>query len=123
MALCKALTKRGTACKARAMANGFCYRHNPDIDSLDKLLASRKGGSNNRNGLLTAHSQLDTLDELERLLTDNIQALTRGDISVREANAVAQSVSVLIKTKTLAELDQRLERIESRLNQSEGIRI
>lgn len=117
--LCKAINKAGKPCKAQAMSNGFCYRHNPDIANDLKLKASKKGGHKDKCQAETAQ-QIDTesYDGLLTALDNNANDLRQGKISPRVSNAVVQNIMAIIEIKKVADLDNRLTMIEQRLKRA-----
>lgn len=113
---CRALNKAGKPCKAQAMANGYCYRHNPEIATADKLLASIKGGRKDKSQLATAKPiNTETLHGLLNALQDNTNDLREGNISPRVSNALVQNILAIIEVKKVIDLDERLARVEKQL--------
>ena len=114
---CKATNKAGKPCKAHAMSNGYCYRHNPDIATADKLLASIKGGRKDKSQAKTAQPiDTEALGGLLDALKTNTNDLRQGNISPRVSNAVVQNIMAIIEVKKVIDLDQRLTQVEQRLN-------
>jgi len=114
---CKATNKAGKPCKAQAMSNGYCYRHNPDIATADKLLASIKGGRKDKSQAKTAQPiDTEALVGLLDALKTNTNDLRQGNISPRVSNAVVQNIMAIIEVKKVIDLDQRLTQVEQRLN-------
>jgi len=96
--LCRATNKAGKPCKAQAMSNGFCYRHNPDIADEIKRLASVKGGKAYER-LQAKDYKLDTLQDIQDLLADVINDTRAGIISPRICNAIKGQVELLLQLK------------------------
>lgn len=114
--LCKAINKAGKPCKAQAMSNGYCYRHNPDIADDLKLKASSKGGQKDKCLIETAQQiATDSYDGLLTALDNNANDLRQGKISPRVSNALVQNIMAIIEVKKVADLDNRLTMIEQRL--------
>ena len=113
---CKATNKAGKPCKAHAMSNGYCYRHNPDIATADKLLASVKGGRKDKSQATTARPI--NLGGLLEALKDNTNDLRQGNISPRVSNALVQNIMAIIEVKKVVDLDRRLTQLEQRLNKA-----
>ena len=111
--LCKAINKAGKPCKAQAMSNGYCYRHNPEIADTLKLEASKKGGHKDKCQAKTAQP-IDTksLTGLLTALETNANDLRQGNISPRVSNALVQNVMAILEVKKVIDLDQRLSRLE-----------
>ena len=113
--LCKATNKQDRPCKAHAMSNGFCYRHNPDIAELDKLAASRNGGLKVDQATLAKTASprnIRTFNGLISLIESNINDVRAGRIDPRTSNAVVQNIGVLLKVYDLAIIDTRLRKLE-----------
>lgn len=116
---CKATNKAGKPCKAQAMSNGYCYRHNPDIATADKLLASKRGGLKYDPKALAETAQpIDTeaLGGLLEALKTNTNDLRQGNIDPRTSNALVQNILAIIEVKKVIDLDQRLTQLEQRFN-------
>lgn len=111
---CKAINKVGKPCMAKPMTNGYCYRHNPDIDQDTKLQASRRGGEGKDTAVLkdAPATQLRTIGGIVELLERNTDAVIRGDLDPRVSNAVVQNVNALLKVYELAVVDTRVRKLE-----------
>lgn len=116
--ICKATNKAGEPCKAQAMANGYCYRHNPDISQEDKLLASASGGSHTsiervESQLVDSPAfQLNEAKDLLDLLVNNINDLKAGKINPNTSNALVQNVGMIIKVYEASVQETRLRELE-----------
>ena len=122
--LCKATNKAGKPCKAQAMSNGYCYRHNPNIATADKLLASKRGGLKYdlKNLAETARPiDTETYKGLLVALDNNTKDLREGKIDPRTSNALVQNILAIIEVKKVADLDARLTMIEQQLNKRWGV--
>ena len=119
--ICKATNSKGEPCKAQAMANGFCYRHNPDISDEDKLKASAKGGTGIpylarvENQLANTDFKLDEPRGLLDLLVNNINDLRAGRIDPKTSNAVVQNVGMILKVYETAVQERRVRELEQRI--------
>lgn len=112
---CRGVNKRGEPCRAKAMSNGYCYRHNPNISDVAKMLASSKGGRQvDKLRLNETYRQLDlsTLRGKANALEQAINDLRAGNITPRLANSLAQLVTAHNETVTLAELEGRVAILE-----------
>lgn len=122
--LCKATNKAGKPCKAQAMSNGYCYRHNPDIATDDKLLASKRGGLKLDPKTLAETAQpidTETYEGLLVALDNSTNDLRVGKIDARTSNALVQNILAIIEVKKVADLDARLTMIEQQLNKRWGV--
>lgn len=93
---CQATNSKGQPCKARAMSNGYCYRHNPDIPAEIKRLASVKGGKAYER-LNAKDYKLETTADLKTLLADVINDTRAGIISPRICNAISKQVELILQ--------------------------
>ena len=122
--LCQAINKAGKPCKAQAMSNGYCYRHNPDISEQVKQEASKRGGLKlDPRTLAETAQQIDT-ETYKGLLTaldNNTNDLRQGKIDPKTSNALVQNILAIIEVKKVADLDARLTMIEQQLNKRWGV--
>ena len=119
--LCKAINKAGKPCKAQAMSNGYCYRHNPEIADTLKLEASKKGGHKDKCQAKTAQPiDTETYKGLLVALDNNTNDLRQGNISPRVSNALVQNVMAILEVKKVVDLDQRLSRLERQFKEVGG---
>lgn len=117
--LCKAINKAGKPCKAQAMSNGYCYRHNPEIADTLKLEASKKGGHKDKCQAKTAQPiDTETYKGLLVALDNNTNDLRQGNISPRVSNALVQNVMAILEVKKVIDLDQRLSRLEQQFKEA-----
>lgn len=116
--ICKAINSKGEPCHARAMANGFCYRHNPEISDADKKKASASGG---RPTLERVEQQLKAVPNFELsnnpqslldLLVNNINDLRAGKIDPKTSNAVVQNVGMILRVYETVIQESRIRELE-----------
>ena len=122
--LCQAINKAGKPCKAQAMSNGYCYRHNPDISEQVKQEASKRGGLKLDSKTLAETAQqidTETYNGLLTALDNNTNDLRQGKIDTKTSNALVQNILAIIEVKKVADLDARLTMIEQRLNKRWGV--
>ncbi len=116
---CRGVNKQGKPCRAQAMANGWCYRHNPDIKQSIKALASARGGRKiDRKAMLMTYAPIDlktpqgALDAITRAIND----VRQGNIDAKTSNAIVQLIDAHNNAVRLADLEARLTAIEAQLN-------
>ena len=121
MAFCKAINKNGEPCKAQAMANGYCYRHNPDISDEEKLQASATGGGKLtverlERQIATAQDDINVrnLNGVVDLIENNIKDVRQGNVDPRVSNAIVQNLNVLLKVYELGIQDARIRKLEEK---------
>lgn len=115
MSDCKALNSKGEPCKAKAMANGYCYRHNPEISDECKREASKRGGAKlDPQTIAKTYTPIkgQTLADLQNALLRNANDLRAGKIDARTSNAVVQNIIALIEAYKVGNIEQRLARLE-----------
>lgn len=115
MSDCKALNSQGKPCKAKAMANGFCYRHNPEISDESKREASKRGGAKfDPRTIAETYEPIkgQTLGDLQDALLRNANDLRAGKIDARTSNAVVQNIIALIEAHKVGDINQRLTQLE-----------
>jgi hypothetical protein len=100
------------------MANGFCYRHNPEISDADKKKASASGG---RPTLERVEQQLKAVPNFELsnnpqslldLLVNNINDLRAGKIDPKTSNAVVQNVGMILRVYETVIQESRIRELE-----------
>ena len=113
---CIATTKSGTRCRTKPLQGSeFCYFHDPNRKK-ERLAASAAGGKAGKARTLAPDLPdltLRTPAELSALVEVTINRLLRGEISHRDANAVAVLVSQQLKILQLQIDTERLDAIEA----------
>lgn len=113
---CRALTKAGKPCSARATDCGYCNIHSRPGRAAE---LGRLGGRRNRH---TAGSDASrgchppaSAPELQEILAEAIADVRCGRVDPRIGNAIAYMATPLLKAFETAELEQRLLNIEEEL--------
>ena len=120
MAYCRATNKNGEPCKAQAMTNGYCFRHNPDISDEEKLQASATGGAKltkqrlERQVATAQDINIRSLNGLVDLIDGNIKDVRQGNIDPKVSNAIVQNLNVLLKVYELGIQDARIRKLEEK---------
>ena len=113
---CKARTKGGTECQTPALTGSdFCFFHDPD-KAEDRFEARAAGGRQNRMKTLSADApdvQVESCQDVVRLVSETINQVRKGDIDPRVANAVGYLANVLIRAVDQGELEKRIEDLEA----------
>jgi hypothetical protein len=124
MALCSGIRADGGRCKAQAMRNSaYCIGHDPDQAEARRRRAS-KGGK--RGGRGRPIAELGTLrdenaDIRRRLLEGELQPNVAA-VAVQSINTDIRAVGVVLKAREQEELIERLEALETALEQRKGER-
>jgi hypothetical protein len=106
--------KNGKHCGAFAMNKSeFCFSHNPEAKE-QKQLAVMKGGKALKRSACVQLATVDINDKKDVIpfLVAVINELRGGKIDNRKANSLAYVGGVLIKAYELAEMEDRLEKVE-----------
>jgi len=112
-ATCRATTKAGHQCAAPAIKGGvFCLLH---ADPTRAAELGRKGGMGNRHiyeddGREVAAPR--NASDVKDLLAEAMRAIRSGKMNPKRANALGYLGSSLLKAIEVADLEQRLERLE-----------
>ena len=110
---CVARTKTGRRCTARATASGRCFFH---ADPIRAAELGRLGGTRNRRALpISDEGQWQTpstVADVKLLLADAIAAVRSGRLDPKTGATLAFMANPLLKAIELAELEDRLTRLE-----------
>lgn len=106
--------KNKKRCGAYAMNDSdFCFSHNPEAKELKQLAVIKGGKVSKRSlGVLLPAVSIEEKKDVIPFLVSVINELRTGKIDNRKANALAYVGGVLIKAYELAEMEDRLEKIE-----------
>ena len=118
MQVCRAVTKKGTACKAAAGATGLCSMHeDPERAKAPGTL----GGKQNRRSSVDLEIPEGTLalTDLCNLVAAALRKLIAGDLSAKDATAVSQLCNLLLKMHPTAILENELCRLRQQLAEAE----
>jgi hypothetical protein len=111
---CKSKKSDGSRCRGFTISGSYyCWRHSPDIDDFRKKSASSKGGRNRRFVPINLPQIIinDTRD-IPPLIVDTIRHLRNGEIDVRLGTAVGYLSNILLKSYEVADIENRMEKIE-----------
>ncbi|MBI4294634.1 MAG: hypothetical protein HY669_00515 [Chloroflexi bacterium] len=114
--LCRAKRKDGSRCRAVATTSGLCLAHDPMLEA--KRQAARSAGGHNkaksvRLGKLVPPRLVPVFDRLEQAM----QQVHQGEIDPRVAQALASLAGAMVRVLTSGELEERLRRLESKLEE------
>lgn len=114
---CRALTKAGKPCSARATDCGYCNIHSRPGRAAE---LGRLGGLNNRHTVGSDTSRgchaPASAAEVKEILAEAIAGVRCGRVDPRIGNALAYMATPLLKALETADLEQRLLEIEKELN-------
>ena len=117
MAHCEATNQAGDPCGAQALVNSsFCFMHDP-TRAPDRAEARRRGGHNRRGApslpvpLVVSLGDLDSVKAmLERVMVDTLAQ----ENSARRSRTVGYLVGIALKLHEVAEIEDRLQALETR---------
>jgi Family of unknown function (DUF5763) len=110
MARCQGTTKSGEPCRAPAGAGGLCFLHANPSQAREQ---GRAGGRKNRQhlpGPLQATTM--TIAEVNEVLVEAVHRVRSNQLSARNAGALVQLCTALMRTLPAADLDARVTRLE-----------
>ena len=111
---CAATRANGAPCGGYAIGDGaYCFAHAPD-QAVQRDAARRRGGQAGRVAVLPASDvQVRSLGDVVTLVEATINDVRTGRVDVRVANAVGYLANVAIRALEQADLEVRLEALES----------
>jgi hypothetical protein len=113
---CKSLTKYGNPCKAKPMANGYCFKHNPETREQD-IQSCSEGGKANKHSIPDLEAvEINSVQDIPDFIVSVINEVRTGETDIKTANAMGYLTGHLIKAYDTAELEKRIEAIENNLN-------
>lgn len=114
---CKHIKADGSPCGAyRLKDSNFCYQHEPSKAAERTASRSRGGKKSQAEGIPNwTDRELTTVQEVETLVQDLLNATIRGDIHPRLINAANGLLTLLLKAKELGSLEDRLAKLEAEI--------
>ena len=112
---CKYIKSDGSKCGANAMGGGdYCYHHNPDITNKEKKESQSKGGRANAMIIKKPLSpvKLSKPKHIVILLEDTVNRVRSGEMDAKIANCIGVLSGQLIRALDMADISQRVEKIE-----------
>lgn len=117
---CKAMTKKGKRCKARALkGSDYCVAHEPVLAG-QRVQWRRAGGrASSKKATLEEAEALETPGEIKKLLAKTISAVENGNIDPKTANAIARLCNLQLKAIKETDTARRLARLERVVGQED----
>lgn len=116
--ICKASKRAGSRCEAAALdGSDYCFFHDPSR-AAERREAQALGGQRNRMKTLDAaipDMKFESTAEMVALLSDTINQVRKGDIDPRIGNTVGYLANLLIKALEQNELETRIDKLETLL--------
>ena len=112
---CRAIKKSGVPCSARAVRQGYCFGHAPDLEE-KRQEARRRGGSSTSRAARAGKLLPIRLRPVADALESAIGEVHRGELDPRNAQAMASLAGALVKVMTSGELEERMRALEAKQN-------
>ena len=110
---CKATTKDGKRCKARALkGSDYCVAHDPSLAKKRAEWRRQGGRASSKKATLEEAEALETPGEIKKLLAKAINAVHNGDMDPKTANAIARLCNLQLKAIRQTEIVNRLDELE-----------
>jgi len=110
-AICRATRADGQPCTVRALADGYCFAHSPST-AAKRRAAYATGGRNKSTPTRLGKLMPASLKPVLQKLMDGLDEVHDGTLDPRQASAMASLASAIGRLYEVAELEQRLERLE-----------
>ena len=124
MTKCSGITQAGTACKGTPIdGSQWCYVHHPD-HAEERRRHGSKGGRRGGRGRPVAElgSLRDENADIRRRLLEGELPANVAAVAVQSINTDIRAVGATLKAREEEELTQRLEELETLLEQQKGER-
>lgn len=102
---CKAGSKEGRECGGHPRESGFCFAHDPSLESTRES-ARVKGGENSSRAVRLEKLMPRRLRPLFDLLERAMQELYEGKLEPRRATAMASLAGAMVKVLEAGELEE-----------------
>ena len=109
--VCQAVRANGQQCRGTARPSGFCFAHDPDLQEARAIGASLGGQNRATVARVTRLVPKDMQGVLQTLLTA-FEETYSGAMEPKRATALASLAGAVVRLYEVAELEQRLERLE-----------
>ena len=114
MQICRAVTKKGSPCKAAAGPHGLCPMH--EDPERAKTLGSLGGQQNRRTSIdLQIPEGSLAMADLRNLTETALRKLLAGELSAKDASAVSQLCNLLLKMHPTTTLEAEVARLQQQL--------
>jgi hypothetical protein len=124
LAKCSGITQAGTACKGIPIdGSQWCYVHHPD-HAEERRRHGSKGGRRGGRGRPVAElgSLRDENADIRRRLLEGELPANVAAVAIQSINTDIRAVGATLKAREEEELTQRLEELETLLEQQKGER-
>ena len=108
---CQAVKKNGQPCSARAVRNGYCFGHVPDLEATRRE-ARRRGGFATSKSARASKLLPARLRPVAELLEKALEEVHEGQLDPRVGTAMASLAGALVKVFQTGEMEERLRKLE-----------
>jgi len=117
---CKFIRKNGQRCKAIPLRNsGLCLFHNPKTKRIRKEAAINGGKSSNKDFAPLEEIKVKNHQDIVILISKVINEIRQKKIDVRSANSIFYGSGQLIKAIEIADLEERVSKLEKTFKEQE----
>lgn len=110
---CKFIKTDEKQCEAWAMTDSdFCFTHNPDTKEEKQLAVTKGGKSPKRNYNPLEPIEIESTKDVVELISQTINEVRLGEINIRVANCIGFLSGHLIKALEVANLEERVAKVE-----------
>lgn len=113
--VCAARRRDGQSCRAKAGASGYCFGHDPELQSRHE--AGRSAGGKGRATAARLSKLLagdGDMGDVLRLLKASLAETYSGELDPKAAGALASLANALVRLYETGELALRLKALEER---------
>jgi len=104
-------------CSANAMKNSkFCFTHNPDMKEQKRAAVIKGGKMSKKNHSFLPPIVLNQSKDIVDLLATTINEVRGGLVEIKIANCIGYLSGHLIKAIEIADLEERVSKIEQTIN-------
>lgn len=119
MTTCQATRADGQPCTVRALESGWCFAHDPGLH--DKRRAAYAQGGRNRATMARVQRMMPaTLRPVLDRLIAALEEAHDGSLDSRQASAMASLASAIGRLYEVAQLEERLQKLEESEHQQVG---
>ena len=119
---CNYIKPNKKRCSANAMKGSeFCFSHNPDMKEQKKAAVIKGGKMSKKNRSRLPAIGLTQPKDVVSLLSTTINEVRSGSAELRTANCIGYLSGHLIKAIEIANLEERVAKIEEALNKTKAV--
>jgi hypothetical protein len=111
--LCLSKKKSGEPCRAKALADGYCFIHSPAM--AEKRRAARvRGGKNSAKAVRLEKLCPQRLESVYGALGRAMVDVARGDLDPRIVASMAAAARAMVAVITAGEIEDRIRHLEEK---------